>query len=59
MQVLLIILFSVLTDYGEHAIPPHRRKGANGTVSNATETLPVNDVSVFYPSKIYVSVDFM
>lgn len=50
-QVLLIILFSVLTDYSDQALPPHRRKGGSGAVQNATETLSVNDVTVYYPSK--------
>lgn len=51
-QALLIILFSVLVDYSDHALPSHSRKGASGNVNVTTETLPVNDVSVYYPSKI-------
>ena len=51
-QTLLIILFSVLVDYSDHALPSHSRKGASGNVNVTTETLPVNDVSVYYPSKI-------
>ena len=51
-QALLIILFSVLVDYSDHALPSHSRKGASGDVNVTTETLPVNDVSVYYPSKI-------
>ena len=51
-QALLIILFSVLVDYSDHALPSHSRKGASGDVNITTETLPVNDVSVYYPSKV-------
>ena len=51
-QALLIILFSVLVDYSDHALPSHSRKGASGDVNVTTKTLPVNDVSVYYPSKI-------
>jgi len=51
-QLLLLILFSVLTKYGDHASPPHKRKGAPHTSPNASETLAENDVSVYYPSKI-------
>ena len=50
-QLLLVILFSVLTNYGDHASPPHKRKGATETSPNVSETLPVNDVSIYYPSK--------
>ena len=51
-QALLIVLFSVLVDYSDNALPSHSRKGASGNVNVTTETLPVNDVSVYYPSKI-------
>ena len=51
-QALLIILFSVLVDYSDHALPSHSRKGASGDVNVTAKTLPVNDVSVYYPSKI-------
>ena len=50
-QVLLVILFIVLVKYGDHASPPHKRKGATETTPNASETLPVNDISIYYPSK--------
>ena len=50
-QVLLVILFSVLVDYGQHASPPHKRKGFAGSVVNSSETLAVNDVTVYYSSK--------
>ena len=58
-QVLLVILFSVLVDYSDHASPPHKRKGAEGSAHNASETLPVNDVAIFYPSKSYFRFDFL
>lgn len=51
-QALLIVLFSVLVDYSDNALPSHSRKGASRNVNVTTETLPVNDVSVYYPSKI-------
>ena len=51
-QALLIILFSVLVDYSDHALPSHSRKGASGYANVTAEKLPVNDVSVYYPSKI-------
>lgn len=50
-QLLLVILFSVLTNYGDHASPPHKRQGAADTSPNVSETLSVNDVSIYYPSK--------
>lgn len=50
-QLLLVVLFSVLTNYGDHASPPHKRKSAPDTSPNVSETLPVNDVSVYYASK--------
>ena len=58
-QVLLIVLFSVLVDYSDHASPPHKRKGSNGSAHNIPETLPVNDVANFYPSKSYFLFDFL
>lgn len=58
-QLLLVILFSVLTKYGDHASPPHLRKGANDTSLNAAETLPQNDVSIYYSSKIVFEVEFL
>lgn len=58
-QLLLVILFSVLTKYGDHASPPHLRKGANDTSLNAAETLPQNDVSIYYSSKIVLKVEFL
>lgn len=58
-QLLLVILFSVLVDYSDHASPPHKRKGATKTAPNASETLPVNDISIYYPSKCYVQFVFL
>ena len=59
-QLLLVILFSVLTKYGDHASPPHLRKGANNTsLLSDAETLPENDVSIYYPSKIVFKVEFL
>ena len=52
-QLLLVVLFSVLTNYGDHASPPHKRKGAPDTSPNVSETLPVNDISVYYPGKSF------
>ena len=50
-QIILIVLFGTLVDYGEHALPPHKRKGANTNTSGPAPGLPVNDVTVYYPSK--------
>ena len=58
-QVLLVVLFSVLADYSDHASPPHKRKGATDTAPNASETLPVNDISIYYSSKSYVHFVFL
>lgn len=58
-QVLLVVLFSVLADYSDHASPPHKRKGATDTAPNAFETLPVNDISIYYSSKSYVHFVFL
>ena len=58
-QLLLVILFSVLVDYSDHASPPHKRKDASKTTPNVSETLPVNDISVYYPSKGYVQCVFL
>ena len=58
-QLLLVILFSVLTKYGDHASPPHLRKGANDSLPDTSETLPANDVSIYYPSKRVFKVEFL
>lgn len=64
-QVLLVILFSVLVDYGQHASPPHKRKGSGGSVQNSSETLAVNDVTIYYPMfqdvhvMIYIGFGFL
>lgn len=58
-QLLLVILFSVLADYSDHASPPHKRKGATKTTPNVSETLPVNDISIYYSSKSYLQCIFL
>lgn len=50
-QILIIILYGVLVEYGDHALPPHKRKEANQNASASNPSLEVNDVSVYYPSK--------
>jgi len=57
-QLLLVVLFSVVTKYGDHASPPHKRKGAPDISPNASETLSTNDVSVYYSSKSVLKVEF-
>lgn len=58
-QLLLVILFAVLADYSDHASPPHKRKGETKTTPNVSETLPVNDISIYYPSKSYLQCIFL
>ena len=55
-QLLLIILFGTLVKYGQHALPPHKRKGANPNVTGLNPNLEPNDVTVYYPSKFTSSV---
>lgn len=50
-QIILIVLFAILVDYGEHALPPHKRKGADTNTTGSAPSLSVNDVAVYYPSK--------
>lgn len=50
-QIVLIICFATFVDYGQHALPPHMRKGANPNVTGPNQVLPVNDVAIYYPSK--------
>lgn len=50
-QILIITLYGALVEYGDHALPPHKRKGANQNASASNPSLEVNDVSVYYPSK--------
>lgn len=56
LQLLLVILFAVLTDYGDNAIPYHKRvgKGPNATAKAAEPT--VNGVQVYYGSKYTLSI---
>lgn len=49
-QVLIIVLFAILADYGDHAVPPHRRIGSSSNV-NETKKLEVNNIGMYYPSK--------
>lgn len=51
-QVLIIVLFALLVDYGDHAVSPHRRIGA--AKNQTQENLKVNDVSIYYSSKNYI-----
>ena len=48
-QGLIIVLFALLVDYGDHAVSPHRRIGASKNQTH--EKLEVNDIAVYYPSK--------
>ena len=51
-QIVLIVLFATLVDYGQHALPM-KRKDANPNVTGPTDlNLPVNDVAIYYPSKL-------
>ena len=50
-QILLIVLFSVLVDYSNHALPPHILKDATGAAQNTSDTISNNDITVYYPSK--------
>ena len=51
-QLLLIIGFAAFVNYGQHALPPHQRKGGNPNISGPNLALPVNDITIFYPSKL-------
>ena len=56
-QVILIVLFMALVDYGEHSLPRQgagaqtRDNGSNKTQATAGSAEAVNDVSIYYPSK--------
>ena len=58
-QSVLVVLFMVLTDYGEHSLPSQRVKVKEKVVGNNTteievlegEKLEANDITVYYPSK--------
>ncbi|KAL9951041.1 hypothetical protein ACROYT_G043633 [Oculina patagonica] len=64
-QLILIICFATFVDYSQHALPPHKRKGANPNVTGSNPALPVNDVSVYYPMfqdvhvMVYVGFGFL
>ena len=51
-QIILLICFATLVDYGQHALPPHKRKGANPNITGPNAALAANDVAVYYPSKL-------
>lgn len=58
-QAVLVVLFMILTDYGEHSLPPQRVSVQEKVVgNNTTETevlegqkIEANDITVYYPSK--------
>ncbi|KAJ7325357.1 hypothetical protein OS493_029906 [Desmophyllum pertusum] len=68
-QFLLIVLFLVLTEYGDHSLPPQavaaqaRLTGSNKTTAGSEQ--PVNEVSIYYPMfqdvhvMIYVGFGFL
>ncbi|XP_068676167.1 ammonium transporter Rh type B-like isoform X3 [Montipora capricornis] len=64
-QILLIVLFSVLVDYSNHALPPHNRKDATGVSQNTSDTISNNDITVYYPMfqdvhvMIYIGFGFL
>ena len=51
LQLLFLVLFSVLVDYSNHALPPHKHEGASGTAKNTSNAISNNDIAVYYPSK--------
>jgi len=58
-QSILVVLFTILTDYGQHSLPPQRVSVQEKVVGNNTtqtevmegEKIEVNDISLYYPSK--------
>jgi len=51
-QTALIVLFGVLVDYGDHALPPHKRDGlVNNTYSKTLVDVSKNEIAIFYPCK--------
>ena len=58
-QSILVVLFMVLTDYGEHALPPQSVNVQEKPVGNNTtqttvmtgKEVAVNDITLYYPSK--------
>lgn len=58
-QTVLIILFGVLVDYGDHALPPHKRDGlVNDEYTKALVDVSKNEISVFYSCKYGPSGNF-
>uniref|UniRef100_A0A6P8HG80 Ammonium transporter Rh type B-like n=1 Tax=Actinia tenebrosa TaxID=6105 RepID=A0A6P8HG80_ACTTE len=54
-QVLIIVLFALLADYGDHAVPRHRRVGSSSN-TNETKKLEVNNIGMYYPMFMDVHV---
>lgn len=58
-QSVLVVLFMILTDYGEHSLPPQRVSVQTKVFgNNTTETevlegqkIEANDITLYYPSK--------
>jgi hypothetical protein len=53
-QAALIVLFGILVDYGDHALPPHKRGAGltlNDSYSKELVTVSRNEISVFYSCK--------
>lgn len=65
LQLLFILLFSVLVDYSNHALPPHKHEGASGTAKNTSNEISNNDIAVYYPMfqdvhvMIYIGFGFL
>lgn len=54
LQIVLIVLFMVLVDYGDHSLPTLESTGGSaGTATPATKESKetANDISLYYPSK--------
>ncbi|XP_020600999.1 ammonium transporter Rh type A-like isoform X2 [Orbicella faveolata] len=72
-QSILVVLFTILTDYGQHSLPPQRVSVQEKVVGNNTtqtevmegEKIEVNDISLYYPMfqdvhvMIYVGFGFL
>ena len=58
-QSILVVLFMILTDYGDHSLPPQSVSVQEKVIgNNTTQTLvmtgkeiAVNDITLYYPSK--------
>ena len=63
-QAILLVLFSVLVDYGQHALPPQSKANSSGgkngnKTTRVAEPLPSNDIVIYYPSKCRVEFKFL